>query len=297
MARIDKGNDLSSPVLQPGWTVQQDGYGLWTGKCMFKLDQEYAVDIAEFERGLPHPVAPFDSFMWSNRVMATYDKNGIATLAVEYVGINTGVTPGEGEPSVTTPNVSGAVATSSEPIETHRNFFELEDGVGVIAGVGTGTATLPIYEASTFKAKNGDAATLYKGANGAHFTQKTGGQFVGFLDPQYKYYYGRKSYLSPTTGFSGVIYVKGGDASAEGEEVVQAMRDAVGYSSNDQTWNSNLPVLLPNYMGTMFEGPAGAKLLLASVNFEDYALNVYKISYTIRYSNEGWVPEVYPILA
>ena len=296
MARIDKGNTLSSPVLQPGWTVQQDGYGLWTGKCLFKLDQEYAVLIAEFERGLPHPVAPFDAFMWSNRVTATYDKNGIATLAVEYVGINTGVVPGEGEPTVTEPNVSGAVATSSEPIETHRNFFEIEDGVGVIAGVGSGTASAPIYEASTFKAKTSDTGTLYKGENGAHFTQKTGGQFVGFLDPEFKYYYGRKSYLSPTTGFSGVIYVKGGVDSALGANVVQAMRDAVGYSSNDQTWNSNLPVLLPNYMGTMFTGPAGAKLLLASVNFEDYALNVYKISYTIRYSNEGWVPEVYPIL-
>ena len=296
MARIDKGNDLSSPVLQSGWTVQQDGYGLWTGKCTFKLDREYAVVIAEFERGLPHPVAPFDTFMWSNRVTATYDKNGVATLAIEYVGINTGVVPGEGEPTVTEPNVSGAVATSSEPIETHRNFFELEDGVGVIAGVGTGTAAEPIYEASTFKAKTSDTGTLYKGENGAHFTQKIGGQFVGFLDPNFKYYYGRKSYLSPTTGFSGVIYVKGGEDSALGANVVQAMRDAVGYSSNDQTWNSFLPVLLPNYMGTMFKGPAGAKILLASVNFEYYELNVYKISYTIRYSNEGWVPEVYPIL-
>ena len=52
MARIDKGNDLSSPVLQAGWTVSQDGYGLWTGKCPFKLDRDYAVAIAEFDRGV-----------------------------------------------------------------------------------------------------------------------------------------------------------------------------------------------------------------------------------------------------
>lgn len=294
MARIDKGNDLSTPVLQAGWTVGQDGYGLWTGKCTFKLDRQYAVFISEFERGFPHPVAPFDEFMWSNRCTAVYDRNGIATLSVDYVGINTGEVPEEGDPNVTEPNVSGAVATSSEPIETHRNFFTNVDSVDPIAGYGSGTITAPIYAPSTFKA-DASSATLYKGEHGAHFTQVTGGKFVGFLDPEFAFYYGRKSYLSPTTGFSGVIYVKGGEDDPEGATLVQTMRSAVGYSSEDQTFQGFLPVLVPDYMGTTYDGEAGGQLLLASVNFEDYALNVYKISYTIRYSVEGWVPEVYPL--
>jgi len=295
MARIDKGNDLSSPVLQAGWTVGQDGYGLWTGKCTFKLDRDYAVAIAEFDRGVAHPVAPFDAFMWSNRCSASYDRNGIATLTIDYVGINTGTAPGEGEPTVTAPNVSGAVATSSEPIETHRNFFTNTDSINAIAGYGTGTVTAPIYEASTFKV-DASGTLLYAGDHGAHFTQVTGGKFVGFLDPEFPYYYGRKSYLSPTTGFSGVIYVKGGDANPEGDTLVQTMRSAVGFSSTDQTFQGFLPVLVPNYMGTVYDGEAGGQLLLASVNFEDYGLNIYKISYTLRYSVEGWVPEVYPLL-
>ena len=73
------------------------------------------------------------------------------------------------------------------------------------------------------------------------------------------------------------------------------MRSAVGFSSNSQDFQGYLPVLVPNYMGTSYDGEAGAQLLLASVNFEDYGLNVYKISYTLRYSVEGWVPEVYPL--
>jgi hypothetical protein len=293
MARIDKGNDLSSPVLQPGWTIQQDGYGLFTGRCMYKMDKSYAVNVADFERGLPHPVEPFDTYMFSNTFSVSYDRNGIANVTIDYVGINN---TAEGATSNTTsPNVSGAVSTSSEGIETHPNFFVATIGAEVIAGVGTGTATAPIYEASTFKAKTSDAATLYKGSNGAHFTQKTGGQFVGFLDPQYPLYYGRKSYLAPQTGYSGVIYTTDSD-------IVIEMQNAVGRSSSTRNWDGNLPYLLPEYLGSTFlstpigSGTALPQLLLASVNFEDFGLNVKKINYTIRFNAEGWVGAVNPEL-
>ena len=35
MARIDKGNALTTKLLQPGWTYQNDGYGLVTGAARF----------------------------------------------------------------------------------------------------------------------------------------------------------------------------------------------------------------------------------------------------------------------
>lgn len=290
MARIDKGNDLSSPVLQPGWTVQQDGYGLWTGRCTYKLDQDYAVVIAEFERGLPHPIAPFDTFMYSNKVSAVYGSNGISVLTVEYVGINSDT----GGTTYTEPNVSGAVSTTTESIETHPNFFEAVIGPSFIAGNGSGSVGAPIYEPSTLKAKLSDTGTLYKGARGAHFTQRTGGQFVGFLDPAYKEYYGRKSYLAPTTGFSGVLYTSS-------TAYIAALRDAVGRSSKDNNWNGNVPPLLPSYVGSTFLSPPSTnyasglpQLLLASVSFEDFGLNTYKVNYTIRYNREGYVLEVYP---
>ncbi|MEY4402333.1 MAG: hypothetical protein RIR91_368 [Verrucomicrobiota bacterium] len=292
MAYINKGNSLTALLLQAGYNVRNDGYGLWTGKCTFLLDKSMTGASLPVARGDSHPDATYAAFMTANNIEVVHGKNSICTVNVDYVGISE---DGYAPSTTTGPNVSGAVSTSSESIETHPNFFEATIGTDVIAGVGTGTTTAPIYEASTFKAKTSDAATLYKGDNGAHFTQKTGGQFVGFLDPAFPLYYGRKSYLAPQTGFSGVIYTT--DST-----IVTDMKDATGRSSRTRDWNGNLPDLLPSYLGTTFEstpigsGAALPQLLLASVNFEDYGLNVKKISYTIRFNAEGWVGAVNPEL-
>ena len=293
MAFVNKGNTLLIEVLQPGYTVRNDGYGLWTGRCVFKADKTMTGAALPVARGDAHPDATYASFMFADKIEVLHGPNHIITISVDYVGISQdGYAPSD----ITECNVSGAVSTTTEPIETHPNFFQATIGSNAIAGVGTGTATLPIYEASTFKAKNGDANTLYKGDNGAHFTQKTGGQFVGFLDPAFPLYYGRKNYLSPQTGFSGILYTTDSD-------IVEAMRNAVGRSSFNRNWNSTLPDLLPAYMGTTFTSipipPATvgeSQLLLASVNFEDFGLDTYKINYTIRFSAEGWVAPVNPPL-
>lgn len=292
MAYINKGNDLTALLLQAGYNVRNDGYGLWTGKCTFLLDKSMTGAALPVARGDAHPDATYSAFMTANNIEVVHGKNSICTVNVDYVGVSA---DGYAPSTTTGPNVSGAVSTTSESIETHPNFFVATIGTDYIAGVGTGTATAPIYEASTFKAKTSDAATLYKGANGAHFTQKTGGQFVGFLDPQYPLYYGRKSYLAPQTGFSGVIYTT--DSTIVGD-----MKAATGRSSRTRDWDGNLPELLPDYLGTTFSsvpigsGAALPQLLLASVNFEDYGLNVKKISYTIRFNAEGWVNAVNPEL-
>lgn len=293
MAPITKGNPLTTELLQPGYTVRNDGYGLWTGRCTFKADKSMTGAALPVARGDAHPDATYAAFMFADKIEVLHGPNNIITINVDYVGIST---DGYSQSTITDCNVSGAVSTTTEPIETHPNFFQATIGANAIAGVGTGTATLPIYEASTFKAKTSDAATLYKGDNGAHFTQKTGGQFVGFLDPAFPLYYGRKSYLAPQTGFSGILYTN--DST-----IVDDMRNAVGRSSFNRDWNSNLPELLPSYMGSTWTSvpipPATvgeSQLLLASVNFEDFGLNTYKINYTIRYSAEGWVDAVNPML-
>lgn len=293
MAFVNKGNPLTTEVLQPGYTVRNDGYGLWTGRCVFKADKTMTGAALPVKRGDAHPDATYGVFMYADKLEVVHGPNHIITINVDYVGISQ---DGYAPDDITLCNVSGAVSTTTEPIETHPNFFQATIGTNVIAGVGTGTATLPIYEASTFKAKTSDAATLYKGENGAHFTQKTGGQFVGFLDPAFPLYYGRKSYLAPTTGFSGVIYTND-------DAIIEDMRNAVGRSSSTRDWNANLPELLPAYLGnTWLSTPIAPattgqnQLLLASVNFEDFGLDTYKINYTIRFSVEGWVDAVNPML-
>jgi hypothetical protein len=293
MAPITKGNPLTTEVLQPGYTVRNDGYGLWTGRCIFKADSSMTGAALPVARGDPHPDPTYSVFMFADKIEVLHGANNIITISVDYVGISL---DGYAPSTITNCNVAGAVSTTTEPIETHPNFFQAVIGTNAIAGVGTGTATLPIYEASTFKAKTSDSATLYKGENGAHFTQKTGGQFVGFLDPAFPLYYGRKSYLAAQTGFSGILYTNDTD-------IVDAMRNAVGRSSFNRNWNGNLPDLLPAYLGNTWTSipipPATvgeSQLLLASVNFEDFGLDTYKINYTIRYSVEGYVDPVNPML-
>ena len=293
MAPINKGNTLLTEVLQPGYTVRNDGYGLWTGRCVFKADKTMTGAALPVARGDAHPDATYSAFMFADKIEVLHGPNNIITISVDYVGISL---DGYSVSTTTDCNVSGAVSTTSEPIETHPNFFQVVVGTEEIAGVGSGTASAPIYEASTFKAKTSDTGTLYKGENGAHFTQKTGGQFVGFLDPAFPLYYGRKSYLAPQTGFSGIIYTN--DAA-----IVEDMREAVGRSSSTLDWATNLPQLLPSYLGSTWLSvpipPAATgqnQLLLASVNFEDFGLDTYKVNYTIRFSAEGWVEAVNPAL-
>jgi hypothetical protein len=87
------------------------------------------------------------------------------------------------------------------------------------------------------------------------------------------------------------------------DTIVEDMRIAVGRSSNSRDWNAQLPELLPAYLGdTWLSTPIDPatvgqnQLLLASVNFEDFGLDTYKINYTIRFSAEGWVAPVNPPL-
>ena len=79
---------------------------------------------------------------------------------------------------------------------------------------------------------------------------------------------------------------------------VQRFWRCVGRSSLESNWNAKLPTIIPAYIGTSalpgWEGKYGAKLLLSSVNFEEYGV-IYKCSYTIRLNNEGWPEPVYPL--
>jgi hypothetical protein len=153
-----------------------------------------------------------------------------------------------------------------------------------IAGHGTGTPTVPVYEASTI------VVGEYAGLNGAHFKKPplggTGYVFTGFKDPNYMGYFGKSNYLAPTTGLSGIIYTSD-------DAVVQKFIDNVGHSSLLNGWTGG-PLLVPNFMGEDWEGPNGAMLLLSGVNFEQYG-HVYKCSYQIRINKEGWPQAVYPL--
>lgn len=281
-----KGNPLTTLVYQKGVTIQNDGYGLLTSTVVWQGD----ISANPPKKGSTHPTI---SFMKAFKVQKEYTTTGRAIYKVDYVGIaNENATTGQWESASTTvANMSGAVGLQTEKIETHPNFFREQLGVSTpgtpgsaIAGYGTGSYSAPAYPASTV------VPGKFVGLNGAHFDAANGSTFSGFKDPAYPQYFGKNNYLAGTTTLSGIIYVDSADT-------VSKFWRCVGRSSLESNWNGKLPTIIPAYIGTSaspgWEGKYGAKLLLSSVNFEEYGL-IYKCSYTIRLNNEGWPAAVYP---
>jgi len=273
MGRVEIGDDLVAGLLQPGWKVSYDGYGLMTCTATFKSDR-YGT-FSYIERGSSFPALGFTNLK-CHKSTISFDSLNIATATVDYVGIELGVNSG----LRTEPQVTGSQGLTSESITTHPNFFELATGfTGTpIAGVGTGTLATPAYPAVS-----GTSPTEYAGNNGATFELTTGRKFLGFKKPEFKDFYGKTNYLAPQTSFSGHFYTT---ASA----TVQGMIARVGKTSGD---GSFLTIdLLPAYMGTTFVNGTKHQLLLAQVNAEDYG-SLYKVQYEIRYNREGYDASVY----
>ena len=142
MARIVNGNTLENALLQPGWKVQGDGFGLMTGTCVFKSDKDGNFNVAII--GSSHPDSGY-SYMKAHKVGVSYDALNIATISVDYVGIDTTYT----DSSYTFPQMVSNNSLGSENITTHINFLEQAAGWdGPIAGVGTGTSSAPVYPES-----------------------------------------------------------------------------------------------------------------------------------------------------
>lgn len=275
MARVSNGNPLTSPLQQPGAKVVADGYGLLTVTATFKVDQSYDFDVLG-GRGVACPIAQFAQCD-AHKYNASFDSLGVATLTVDYVGIDLAVNSG----LRTNPQVSGSQGLTSENITTHPNFFELYSAGGftgtAIAGVGTGSLATPAYPAVA------GVNDQYAGNNGATFEAAIGRKFLGFRKPEFKDFYGKSNYLAPQTSFSGFFYTSQSSH-------VTGLIERVGKTSGTRSFNSI--DLLPSYMGSTFTIGGKNQLLLAQVNTEDFG-GLFKVNYEIRYNREGYVASVY----
>ena len=290
MAVIKKGDALTTAVQQTNCNVTNDGYGLLTSTVNWQGD----IAGTPILKGSDHPEF---SFMKAWKIQREFTTTSRIEYKVDYVGIceeadGESESPGQWtEATNTIANISGAASLASEGVTSHPSFFDGTVPFGgaedlfMIAGHGTGTATAPVYAASTI------VVGEYVGLNGAHFKKGqvpgTGYTFTGFKDPNYMGYYGKSNYLAPTTGLSGIIYTSD-------DAVVQKFIENVGHSSLLNGWAAG-PLLVPTFMGEDdWEGANGAQLLLSGVNFEQYG-HIYKCSYQIRINIEGWPQAVYPL--
>jgi len=278
MAIVETGDDLVAPILQPGWTVTSDGFGLNTSTSVFKGDTTTDVD-AFLVKGSPHP-DPAYAYLKLDKWRISWDALNVCTITVDYVGIDTAVNEGVR----TNPNTASANGLTSEPLTSHPNFFTADPNfAGVIAGSGP-------YDADTIgplvQSKTGDkgSPTLsYTGQNGACFESENGGRFIGFVDPNYPSFYGKTNYLASTTSYSGVIY-------STSLTDVQALLALLNTATATDSWGvfKLLPAWAP--IGTV--ALIGHKNLLSQVNVEQFGA-LYKINYEIRYSKTGWDDYVY----
>lgn len=272
MARSDKGASLATKLLQPGWSVQSDGFGLNTCSATFKVDKGSVPSLNV--RGDAFPKTGY-SYLKAHKAGVSYDALGVATLRIDYVGIDPSVNGGVR----TNANTSVANGLTSENITTHPNFFTLQAGyLGPIAGAPPYTQDAPDNYAPNV---NGEPA--YLGLNGACFEKANGGRFIGFVNPTYPQYYGKTNYLAPTTTYSGVMYTTS-------VSDVQALYALLNTATGTHSWGvfDLIPAWAP--VGTGMYG--NKQNLLSQVNVEEFG-SVYKIIYEIRYSKVGWERDVY----
>jgi hypothetical protein len=284
MAQVANGKTLLTAEIQPGWTVQSDGFGLITSTTTYKAD--IAAPITAFQRGQPHPDT-FYSYLKAHKYQISWDNLRYKTIKVDYVGID----PDVGGGVRTLANTSVANGLAAESITTHPNFFEQASGftVGPLAGLPSDFGGA--YDDSTL----GPPVTVLnvdtgrpvvvpssEGYNGACFETGMGGRFIGFVSPDVPYLYGKTQYLAKTTTYSGVMYTTS-------QSDVQALYALLGTATGTNSWG--IFQLIPAW-GPTGTGDYGKQNLLSQINVEEYG-SLYKVIYEIRYAKEGWPPDVY----
>lgn len=291
MSIVSKGNNLSAELIQPGITLISDGFGLVTATATYKCDWSTAVPVTL--RGDPLDFGGL-TYLKAHKSSTSYDNLQYKTIKVDYVGIDPTVNGGVR----TNPNTSVANGLTAENITSHPNFFTTPPGSGYVPGP---LAGLPsdfggLYPDSTKgplvsvmavppSPKAGTAVVVpsSEGYNGACFETGMGGRFIGFVDPDVPELYGKTQYLARTTTYSGVAYYS--DAS-----FVQALYLLLGTATATNSWGTSFP-LIPAW-GPTGVGIYGNQNLLSQINVEEYG-TLFKVMYEIRYSKEGWTPDVY----
>lgn len=257
MARITKGNQLTTIKLQPGWTIEDDGFGLLTCRATYVVGQDidYGVSGAQVVSKAPRRGDTFenDPRLVCHRSSSSVNSNGLQVITAEYCGIASG--------NKTLVNVSGRGATSTEGIQRHPAFVS----------------------------KIGGSPGSEK--NGAVFDDN--GSLKAFASPTNKKY-GLKSYYAPTFSISGSFYTS--DITVAGKlKDVQCCSSATStfagidllsdFNALGNTWGTSV-----HYWIAADESP---QLLLTNVGIEPYG-KLFKVNYDILVAVDGLDTDVYP---
>jgi len=306
------GNKLLTPMVQPGWTTESDGFGFITSRVTFKWDgaiclTKFAKD--NFVRGEKHP---FNSIGMSNYAHLTLykasfvtDKANVATVTAEYCGLDhKHFSENEGESDR---QCSMVASSASENIAAHPNFIKLN--CTSIKGPPTVVPQIPLAGPP-----KGTPDGYYNNALWTPFTSGVTSyqQFVGFAPQQdttlpLNIKAGVKSYYKPQATIRMMFYV---GAENEASNAQQALNYAsmVGWTTSGVRIGLPAPYkkLLQKagdapYEGTLqytsdYEARIARSFLITNASAELFGIN-YKITMDLMLSGiSGWDPDIYPKL-
>jgi len=229
-AIIKYGNDLLIEKVQPGWTVDSDGFGMLQSSVTFKLSRAYIGTFANmFYRGAPHPSPDYTQLkLW--RAVMTEEKGQIITVKADYCGLSTS---GGGSLGInydargySDPQVQMTGAAASESIQAHPNFIRINCTSFGEPGTINPLAGYP-------PADGGFNKELSENPNRASWTPKTAGtgqfnncQFIGFLpnqdqtDTTPNIKAGIKSYYKPQNTLRVLLYFNSQEAALDRASLV-----------------------------------------------------------------------------
>lgn len=296
---IRYGNQLGSPVVQPGWTIDSDAFGLVQARVTYKWDatpENIGNFTFQFYLGAPCDIEGWTTLGMSKASM-TRDKGDILTIVAEFVGIDPTINSG----LRTNPIMSMTASSSSEDITHHPNFYK-------IACTDIGSAGHPL--AGPPPAAGGFQTSTVINPNRALWTprvQATGAtnncQFVAFLPAQkstetVNIKAGVKSYYKPQNSIKMTRYFSTENEALNNASYVGWWTDGT-YFGMPEEYTRLTGDGLPHYPGRLnyipeYEALVSRSFLVTNYSVERFG-NIWKTSGEFMLSGlTGWDPDIYP---
>lgn len=275
--RIDYGNNLTVAEATPTGTINLDGFGLAQAQLSFTVDSSDATlgaYIASFAAGEPYPYSVGVS-MKSYKVTSSFGKGGVATLTVDYMGV-------QGE-EYTKPQITGVATSTAQPIEAHPNFTK-------VTKEWSGATTLAGYPPSNLVTEN---KPIFIQGTDPYATWT----FRGFglkTDGNVNIKAGIRQYLAPLATVRGQIFLSG-----DGSGASAAFLTAVGQRLTNDDLNK---LVAPSNLVGAIESVDQNYALLSAANCECIgnpdSPAAIKVTYDIMVGGEiGWDKDIYPLAA
>jgi hypothetical protein len=297
--RIDYGNDLLTRTLQPGWTVESDGFGLLQSRCIFKIDTDQVIDVfgvTQFNRGDAHPITHYANLKLYKASYVT-EKGGVSTITAEYCGVDLAKYPY----GLTDPQCGMVGSSASEDIAHHPNFIRLNCVTNGMNGVLAGP---PGAKTGDFL-KNNPMWTPTTLPNGIPYQQ-----FVGFAPSQtdevnkINIKAGVKSYYKPQITIRVLFYVQK-DSETESQETALTFASYVGWNDSGLLYRLPEPykklAQASGYGGNFvyvaeYEAKIRRNFLITNCSVELFGTTCKVTADLLLSGISGWDKDIYPVL-